>query len=300
MSGFRDFLRSLAPAWLLEKYRSGKKNEVRRQLEEQRSKGQVWTKQDLIDQLIGIGIQEGDTLLVHSSLSKMGYVEGGAQTVIDALLEVLGKTGNLLMPTSPNAGYQLDYIRSLDVFDVNETPSALGAITETFRKMPGTQRSASPTEPVSAFGPNANELTAGHLGKITPYTADSPFYKVAEKSGKILYIGVTLANAGTSLHLLEDAVDEFKFPVYYPELFSAKVRTAEGTVHEAQTRVHNPEWSAKRRCDELIPLFETAGVLRQVQIGSASTLFVDAKGMFVYTIKSYEERGVTMYTPQGS
>ncbi|MBI3238979.1 MAG: AAC(3) family N-acetyltransferase, partial [Flavobacteriia bacterium] len=118
--------------------------------------------------------------------------------------------------------------------------------------------------------------------------------------GKILYIGVTLANAGTSLHLLEDAVTQFKFPVYYPELFSVKVKLVTGELKTVQTKVHNPEWSAKRRCDELIPLFEQKGAFQKVMIGNAPTLLVDAQRMLEVMISEYEQRGVTMYTPNGS
>ena len=75
-----------------------------------------------------------------------------------------------------------------------------------------------------------------HLGEETPYTSKSPFYKVAAAGGKILYIGVTLANAGTSLHVLEDAVEAFKFPVYYPEVFSVKVKLETGEEKTVKTR----------------------------------------------------------------
>ena len=296
----RDTFRKLAPAFLLRWYRGKKKEAVRKSLEEQRVSGNAFRPEELLQQLRGMGIAEGDTLLVHSSLSKIGYVAGGPETIVDVLLQAVGPTGHVLMPNSPNAGYQLEYIQTLDVFDVAHSPSKLGAITEAFRKRPGAKRSVSATEPVSCIGPDAAAFVDGHYGQTTPYTRQSPFYKVAEKGGKILYIGVTLANAGTSLHLLEDAVDDFKFPVYYPQVFNVKVRFATGDEHLVQTKVHNPEQSAKRRCDELIPLFEQAGVLTKKRFGNAEVLLVDAKGMLEAMIAWYEERGVTMYTPLGS
>lgn len=296
----RDLLRAWTPAFLLNWYRKKKKQSVRKALEEQRKSGDVLTRQILADQLHALGVSSGDVLLVHSSLSKIGYVEGGPETVTEALLQAVGPAGHVLMPTSPNAGLQLDYIRSLGIFDVNEDPSRLGALTEYFRKRPDSVRSASPTEPVSCIGPDAPFFTDGHFGELTPYTAGSPFWKVAERGGKILYIGVTLANAGTSLHLLEDAVDGFKFPVYFPQTFPVRVRLADGTERETVTKVHHPEWSVKRRCDELIPVFEREGVLRRRQFGNAETLVVDAKGMLEVMLKLYREKGVTMYTPQGS
>lgn len=300
MSSFRDLLRSITPQFLLNRYREQKKEAVRSSIAAQREAGEGWTKEALEQQLREIGIVEGDTLLVHSSLSKIGFVEGGPQAVIDALLNSVGDSGHVLMPNSPNAGYQLEYIRQLDVFDAVNAPSALGIITELFRKHPKALRSVSVTEPVSCIGPNAIDFVGDHLSEETPYTSKSPFYKVAAAGGKILYIGVTLANAGTSLHLLEDAVESFKFPVYYPELFSVKVKLETGGEKTVHTKAHNPEWSAKRRCDELIPLFEKRGVLQKVTIGNAPTLLVDARKMLEVMISEYEQRGVTMYTPNGS
>lgn len=300
MSSFRDLLRSITPQFLLDRYREQKKEGVRSAIVAQREAGKGFTKESLQQQLSEIGIVAGDTLLVHSSLSKIGFVEGGPQAVIDALLAAVGDSGHVLMPNSPNAGYQLEYIRQLDVFDVTNSSSALGIITELFRQHPKALRSVSVTEPVSCIGPNAIDFVNEHLGEETPYTSKSPFYKVAAAGGKILYIGVTLANAGTSLHLLEDAVTQFKFPVYYPELFSVKVKLVTGELKTVQTKVHNPEWSAKRRCDELIPLFEQKGAFQKVMIGNAPTLLVDAQRMLEVMISEYEQRGVTMYTPNGS
>ena len=71
-------------------------------------------KDQLIKDLQDSEIQLGDVLLVHSSLSKIGYVEGGAQSVVEALLETVGSKGHLLMPTSPNPMLQLDFIRKLE------------------------------------------------------------------------------------------------------------------------------------------------------------------------------------------
>lgn len=57
------------------------------------------TKKSLLEDLKGLGIEKGDTLLVHSSLSSLGWVCGGAQSVIMALIEAVGKEGTIVMPT---------------------------------------------------------------------------------------------------------------------------------------------------------------------------------------------------------
>ena len=299
MSALKDFIRSLVPGKILDAYREKKKEKQRKELKQQAERGEAVTFEQLVADIRNCGIEAGDSVLVHSSFSKIGFVEGGPKTLVDALLQVIGDSGNLLMPSSPNAGYQLDYIRNLEEFDVQNDPSRMGAITEYFRKLPGVLRSESPTEPVCCFGPKASWFTNGHLGEETPYTRNSPFARLAEANGKILYVGVTLDNAGTSLHVLEDLVPDFKFPVYYPEVFHVSVRQVNGNRVPVSVKVHNPEQSAKRKCDGLLPLFEAKEVMTRSTIGKAKTLVFDAGKMLEVMMEEYQENGVTMYTPTG-
>ena len=267
----KDFIRGVTPDFLLKLNRNRKKKNRNQTLESQNKSGNALTVEQLVEDLKAIGIQKGDTLLVHSSLSRLGYLKDGPKTFIEALLEAVGENGNLLMPTSPNNVYQLNYIQNTPFFDVLNSPSKTGAITECFRKMEGVKRSLHPTEPVSAIGPLADYFTKDHFNQLTPYNENSPFCKIREKQGKILYVGVTLAMAGTSLHTLEDAIEDFKFPVYYPNIFDFKVIDDKGVSHNVKTKVHDPEWSKQRKCDDLIPRFEKMGVLEKVKIGQAKT-----------------------------
>ena len=296
----RNFFRKISPSFLLVWFRKQKKQKRNKALIDAKSKGDIITLQKIISDLKKCGIQAGDDLLVHSSLSSIGYVENGAETVINALLHVVGENGNLLMPSSPNAFLQLNYIQNLELFDVLNTPSALGSITEKFRTKKGVLRSEHPTEPVCCYGPNSMGYTSTHFGELTPYTKKSPFYKLVENKGKILYLGVTLDNAGTSLHLLEDSVSDFKFPIYYDVLFNVDVLRSSGEKRSMKTYVHNPEQSKKRKCDQLIPSFEKAGFLKKVKIGNAPSLILDASKMYQHMLNQYKEKGVTMYTPFGS
>ena len=295
----RNLLRSLTPNVILSRYRSRKKSEIRKKLAEAKSSGKIITKADLIHAFQAIGIEKGDVLLVHSSLSAIGYVENGPKDVVVALLEAIGADGHLLMPNSPNASFQLDYIRQLDLFDVENSPSALGAISEWFRKLPNAVRSVHPTEPVSCIGPEANWFVSDHFGQLTPYNSNSPFSKVIQRKGKILYLGVTLSNAGTNLHTLEDTVDDFPYPVYAPEKFEVNVKFANRSTGTMETFVHNPEQSKKRKCDDLLPLFLQEGAVRKVDIFHAKSLLFDAEAMFNVMLNAYKDKGVTMYTPNG-
>ena len=295
----RNIVRKLIPDILLNKYRAFIKSKRARVIEQRLIDGDVITQAMIENDIRNCGINEGDTVLVHSSLSKVGCVEGGAKTIVNAFINVIGTKGNLLMPTSPNSGLQLNYIKKLDFFDVLNDSSNLGSVSEYFRKIPNCERSAHPTEPVSCIGPDANFFTKDHFGQQTPYDSNSPFYRIVEREGKIVYLGVTLENAGTNLHTLEDAVEEFKYPVYLDELFEVSVKFPNGQVKTMKTKVHNPQQSKKRRCDDLIPLFKKRGSLKEKKIGEARTLIVDAKLMFQQMLNEYNEKGVTMYTPKG-
>ena len=296
----KRLIRQLLPVFVVNLVRDFKQKRKQIRLEKDKKAGLIYTKNDLISNFKQVGIESGDVLLVHASLSKIGYIENGAKDVVEALLSTVGNIGHVLMPNSPNSKFQLDYIQQLDVFDVKNAPSSLGAISEYFRSHPEAKRSAHPTEPVSCIGPNAGFFVDHHFGCLTPYDANSPFYKVAEAGGKILYLGVTLDNAGTNLHTLEDLVPDFKFPVYYHKPFEVKVRFENQKMEKMLTKVHNPQQSKKRKCDELIPLFESRGALKKVQIGQAASLLVDAKKMLDVMVEEYHLNGVTMYTPKGS
>ena len=286
-----------SPEWSLEMAKRIKKSFRNQKLVQQQKNG-GFTKEDLISDFKKIGITEGDVLLVHSSLSKIGFVHGGPNAVIQALIETIGPAGTLLMPSFPAKGRNKDYLNANPLFDVLNTPSAMGIITEEFRKMKGVKRSLHPTDPICAFGLLAEYLTATHLGRKTPYDQESPFRKLAEKKGKILMLGTTLNGAGTSLHTLEDAVD-FKYPVYDDQLFDVQLKDVAGHIHNVQTKVHNPIYSAKRNCDALVPIFEKENVLTKGKVAEANTLLLNAEKMLAVMLKYYHDYGVTMYTPYG-
>lgn len=274
------------------------KKQRKRKILEQQKKNSGFKKEDLVKDLEKIGIQSGDSVLVHSSLSKIGFVEGGPATLVSALFEVIGSNGTLLFPSFPAKGRNKTHLEEHPFFDILNTPSQMGSVTEYFRKLPGVFRSFHPTDPVCAKGPLAEYYTNGHFGQLTPYTENSPFRKLCSKKGKILMLGTTLNGACTNLHTLEDAVD-FKFPVYDEKIFDVKMIDQNGQPQHMKTKVHNPDYSAKRNCDALKPLFEQEQVLVNGMIGEAKSMLIDADKMLQVMIENYKTKGVTMYTPLG-
>lgn len=278
--------------------KSVKKKLRNRELQIQAKSKQGYQQEFLEKELRELGIKAGDHVLVHSALSKIGYIYGGAQTLVNALLNVITDRGTLLMPSFPTSGRNKDYLETLYAFDLKKTPSQMGKATEIFRMLPGVKRSFHPTDPVCALGSEAEYFISSHFGEITPYTEQSPFRKLCNKNGKILMLGTTLNGAGTNLHTLEDAVD-FKYSVYAEKIFEVKMIDANGNISIMETKVHNPVFSAKRNCDALKPIFEKENVLINGKIGEAESMLIDANGMFNVMLDYYKKYGVTMYTPYG-
>lgn len=291
-------LKKYLPSPIVTLVKNLKRNYRRNKLESKKKQNQIIYKDSLIEDLKSLGIKEGDNVIVHSSLSKIGYVDGGAQTVIDALSETVGDSGTLLFPAFPANTFNKTYLEENPVFHILNTESKMGIITELFRKQQGVKRSFHPTDSVCAKGSLAEYFTKDHFGQLTPYNKFSPFYKLCEKKGKILMIGVPLETC-TNLHTLEDAVD-FKYPVYDEKILEVKMIDESGKEHLMKTKVHNPEYSVKRKCSELAPIFEKENVLVKGKIGEADAMLINASTMHETMLRYYYERGVTMYTPYGT
>ena len=165
------------------------------------------TKEDIIKGLKEVGFRTGDIIMVHSSLSSIGYVEGGADTVIDAFLEIIDKEGTLVMPAfsfgwDSAKGQMIKY-----PFNIFKSPSRMGKITETFRLMKETLRSNHPTHSVIAKGSKAKEITLNGQYYKSTVGKDSPFEKMIHLGAYILLLGVN-QTSNTTIHHIEDEVKD--------------------------------------------------------------------------------------------
>ncbi len=293
----RAFFRSIAPEFILQIYKSQKKKKRDKERQKLVLQGKVIVETDIVEQLRKNGLNSGDVAMVHSSLSRLGNVQGGASTVIRALIEVLGDNGTLVMPSFPSLGYTFDYLNKNPAFDVRHTPSQMGAITETFRKIKGVKRSMHPTDPVCSIGKETKFLLKDHYSQLTPYNQNSPFYKLITLKGKIVLLGTKLDTV-TNFHVMEDLIGNFKFPVYHKKQFLVKVRDEVGVERMVTTKSHDPAMSKKRKCNELEPAFIKDGIMKRFTIGDANCAIIDAEKMHSWLMEKYKE-GITMYTPFG-
>ncbi|MBR3941940.1 MAG: AAC(3) family N-acetyltransferase [Clostridia bacterium] len=163
-------------------------------------------KEKIQQDLLALGIQPGDVVLMHSSYKSLGQIEGGAKTFFEAFLELLGDEGTLVLPT-----LSFKWVtKEAPLFDKNETPSCVGYLSEFFRtNVPGVMRSMHATHSCAAVGKYAEFLTKDHEKDATPVGENSPFRKLPQVGGKILMLGCG-KRCNTSMH----GVEELTIPPY--------------------------------------------------------------------------------------
>jgi aminoglycoside 3-N-acetyltransferase len=282
---------------------------IRKVLERQRAKQLRRTSPiitgDMIEKdLIKLGLQKGDSVFLHSSLKSIGYVEGGAPTVIDAIIEVLGPSGTLIVPA-----YSLKksmYKTCLDkkyMFDPRTSTTQLGIIPATFLSYPDICRSIHPTHSVSAIGENAGYITESHHLAASTFGHDSPWDRLMKLNGKILATGLKMGR-NTFSHVLEDnMLDEFPLPVRMKQTFYLKCKDWDGTIIEVPVVPHDPKYK-KIRMDQksredlrkyFWEEFIRSGIIRVGRVGQAISWIASANEYYDHLVRLMGE-GITIYS----
>ncbi|MBV2355170.1 AAC(3) family N-acetyltransferase [Streptomyces sp. J2-1] len=191
--------------------------------------GPLVTRDTLAAQVRALGVRPGGTLLVHSSLRSLGWVNGGAVAVVLGLLDALGPDGTLVVPAQsgqlsdpalwsrpavPEAWWER--VRAtMPAYDPRVTPTrGVGVVPETVRTWPGALRSAHPQTSFAAVGPLAGRVTAGHAPDCR-LGERSPLARLEELGAEVLLLGADW-NSCTSFHLAEYRVPSPRVPVGRP------------------------------------------------------------------------------------
>lgn len=180
----------------------------------------------------GLGIRTGQVVLVHSALRTIGAVDGGASTVVEALLDAIGSTGTLVAP----AFTFIHEVEADPVIDPAVDASEMGAISEAVRRHPDAHRSTAFRHSFAAIGRRA-EIIAGVDPRLAPYDLRSAFGVMLALDTQVLLLGVTYANS-TSHHF-----GEWMSDVSYRHVVArqVRVRTADGSVSAIEMADYQPK-----------------------------------------------------------
>jgi len=231
------------------------------------------TRADIVEGLKGLGLKPGDAVLAHSSLSAFGHVEGGAGTVIEAILQGVGPEGTALFPTL--TGHEKLSPANPPVFDPLNAPCWTGIIPETARKRPDAIRSRHPTHSVAAIGRLARWITAGHEYCPSPCWYGSPYDKLREIDGFIILLGCTHDSNTTFHHVEETAPVDY---VCQKEPATGIILNPDGSRSEVTFFLHSYE-GPPRDYPRMEPLFLEAGIQTMDRIGKATVRLIRSQPM---------------------
>ena len=252
-------------------------------------------KQDIIEALGKVGVMQGQNIMVHTSLSSLGFVCGGAQVVIEALLECVGEDGTIMMPTQswknldPEAGVHWEEPKewwqtirdNWPAYDKNITPTnTMGAVAEMFRQWPGALRSDHPARSVAAYGKNARYFTENHdLSNI--FGEGSPIGKLYELDGYVLLIGVGY-DKNTSIHLADVRAT-------YPGKHMTKESSAIKEDGKRVWKTYETLYVDGEDFEKIGQSFEQSCQVKRQSLGNGTLTFMKQRELVDFAVKWIEE-----------
>ena len=258
----------------------------------------VIIKEDIVKAFRNVGLKKDDVVMVHTSLKSMGYVCGGAQTVIEALIEVVGENGTIMMPTQswknldPTTGVhweidesQWQIIRdNWPAYDKNITPTnTMGAVAEMFRQWDGSVRSDHPARSVCAWGKYADYLTKNHdLSNI--FGDGSPLSRLYDLNGKVLLIGVGY-DKNTSIHLADARAQ-------YPGKHDCIEHSAIMEDGKRVWKSYSTLFVDGEDFEDIGEAFEKEHVISEAMIGNAVIKLMSQRDVVDFSVKWIEENRV--------
>lgn len=219
-------------------------------------------KYELVKSLKNIGIQKGMELEVHSSLSSFGYVDGGAETVIEALMECVGTNGSIFMPAlrlSPameltEEDKNMGITVKIKVLPENAERTDMGMIADTFRQRADVITGKGIIR-TSGWGINAQQAAVGGLDYVI------------HNGGKALLLGVDIYKL-TAMHYMEDILPKEISDIFAPNEEICKKYPADEWFVEAGEPPVKPWYTIQDMAYE-------KGLIKEGYIGKSKYMFFD-------------------------
>lgn len=246
------------------------------------------TFEKLVEGFRDLGVEEGDTLVVHSSYKSFGPVDAGPQTVIRALEAALDTAGDgtLIMPT-----FNFDFNKGVP-WDVRTTPSKMGVLTELVRVDPRARRVFHPFYSFAILGKHAERL--GSLRYKSSYERNSVFGKLRELDGKIMVIGLSYTNSMTFFHHIEqmEGVDYRFLKQFTGEVTDENGKTYTDTF---EMLVRDIDKGVITEVDPMGALMEEAGIIKIRRIGEADVKLMTANEVYEFTAREMKRDPHLLY-----
>lgn len=227
------------------------------------------TKEQIVSDLQRLGLKRGDLVNVKASLSSMGKVKGGAKTVIDAILEVIGEEGTLMSEAFISTFLFPLTKKQKSIVSSDALPTYAGAVAATMTKYPNSFRSLHPVQKFVAIGAKAKELMHNHTADTYAY---DPLRVMAEEKGVNLRIGgldkvVGVGTTHVAIGLTRLRQKRFKRGIYYIDANGEK-------------KLFVSNWASG--CDEgfnnLFPIYHKANaIIAEGKVGEAESMITDMK-----------------------
>ena len=263
------------------------------------------TKAELRSGLEALGIVAGDAVMLHSSLKSIGFVDGGPRAFLESLIDAVGPTGTLVVPTYWLPGGTILATCKLEgyVFDPRRDGSHLGRLPSEFLTFDGIARSIHPTHSVSAIGRDARFVTEAHHLAPSIFGKDSPWDRCVQIDAKVVGLGISMGPV-TFYHLVEDRMgDAFPLPVRMKDEY----------------RLPCMDWSGQRVMVPVVPLdprfmpqridapgrddlrdyfrreFDAHGLLDWARVGEAPSWAIPAR-TFSDHLDALVSQGISIYS----
>ena len=237
----------------------------------------AYSRPALEDKLRTLGIESGDSVLVHSGFHRASGFTGTPSDVVESLLNVVGSDGNLLMLSIPYRGSSQKFAEADPLFDVARTPSSVGLISEVFRRRSDVHRSLSPLHPVLACGPLAEWLVADHDKCAHSCGNGSPFERFLSLGGKFLFFDAKFSSL-TFMHYVEHYfMDRSPVDLYHQTPAMVRVKDHHGRERKVRQFFFSEAARQRRDFSPVDRKLRSDGTLRSARIGNTQLLSVNAR-----------------------
>ena len=251
------------------------------------------TKAEIVTGFEQLELKKGDVVLVHSAMRTFGHIEGGADAVVDAFLEVLGEEGTLVVPT-------FSYVHEIEddpIIDMATEPSEMGIITRTALKHPESHRSVAFRHSLTAIGRQSRVITEVDP-TLSEFDPRSSFGVLVSLNAKIVLLGVTYSSS-TTFHLAE-----YISRVPYRHLLerNVRIRQKDGRlVHQTIIDYQPFSYPGDRSPDynRLGKIVEGDGRVKVAAIGNCAVRCYNLRQMLDFTKEQLEKDCFALQTPDG-